>query len=153
MSLLSTLILGSLITILNLFVQVVAVSILLRYFTKRLQDGAMSPSTINDSMVLCVVMMVLFVGHIVQFATWALLFMLIGEFQDFTTSFYHSIVNFASLGYGDIVMSEDWRLLGAIEACNGVLMFGLSAGTILAVMNVLFRLHKTSTDFDKTGTS
>jgi hypothetical protein len=61
----------------------------------------------------------------------------LGEFSDFLTAFYHSMVNFASLGYGDIVMSEDWRLLGAIEASNGVLMFGLSAGAMLSIMSYL----------------
>jgi hypothetical protein len=35
-------------------------------------------------------------------------------------------------------MTERWRLLGALEASNGVLMFGLSAGTLLAVMSHLF---------------
>jgi hypothetical protein len=47
------------------------------------------------------------------------------------------MVNFASLGYGDIVMSENWRLLGAIEASTGVLMFGLSAGAMLSIMSFL----------------
>ena len=47
-----------------------------------------------------------------------------------------------ALGYGDIVMSEEHRLLGALEAANGVLMFGLSAGAILSVMNGLFNRHK-----------
>jgi len=38
-------------------------------------------------------------------------------------------------------MSEEWRLLGALEASNGVLMFGLSAGTMLSVMTKLFARH------------
>jgi hypothetical protein len=38
-------------------------------------------------------------------------------------------------------MNERWRLLGGLEAANGVLMFGLSAGTILSVMNQLFSRH------------
>jgi len=84
----------------------------------------------------------LFFGHLLQFATWALLFTWLGEFADLATAFDHSTVNFTSLGYGDIVMSEEWRLLGALEAGNGVLMFGLSAGTILAVMNALFARRK-----------
>jgi len=79
--------------------------------------------------------MTLFIGHIVQVAIWAVLFMRVGEFGDFSTAFYHSMVNFASLGYGDIVMSPSWRLLGAIEASTGVLMFGVSAGVMLAVMS------------------
>jgi len=85
--------------------------------------------------VISIVMMTLFVGHILQVAIWAGLFMQLGEFDVFKTAFYHSMVNFASLGYGDIVMSEKWRLLGAIEASTGVLMFGVSAGVMLAVMN------------------
>ena len=89
-------------------------------------------------------MTVMFVGHILQITIWALLFLLLQEFTDFTTAFYHSTVNFASLGYGDIVMSERWRLLGALEASNGVLMFGLSAGTLLAIMTNLFARHRTT---------
>ncbi len=59
--------------------------------------------------------------------------------SDFTTAFYHSMVNFSSLGYGDIVMSKRWQLLGALGACNGVLMLGLSTGKILAIMTQLFK--------------
>ena len=64
-----------------------------------------------------------------------------GEFTEMRTALYHSIVNFASLGYGDIVMSEQWRMLGALEALNGVLMLGLSSGTLLALMTNLFSRH------------
>ena len=70
--------------------------------------------------------------------------MYLGEFQDFATAFYHSTVNFASLGYGDLVMSEQWRLLGALEAANGVLMFGLTAGTMFSIMQNMVRQHQTT---------
>jgi hypothetical protein len=93
----------------------------------------------QNTQVLSITLLVLFLGHFLQFATWASLFLYLGEFQDFETAFYHSTVNFTSLGYGDIVMSERWRLLGALEAANGVLMFGLSAGFVLSVMDALFR--------------
>lgn len=45
-----------------------------------------------------------------------------GEFESFATAFDHSVVNFATLGYGDLVVSEERRLLGALESINGVLM-------------------------------
>lgn len=51
--------------------------------------------------------------------------------DEFTTALYYSAVNFATLGYGDIVMSAQWRLLGPIEAANGVLMFGVSTAAML----------------------
>jgi len=135
---------GSILMLANLAIQVVAVSLLIRYFIKRLstaQEGGASLGT--DGWILSVVMAVLLLGHVFQFATWAALFLWLGEFEDFATAFYHSTVNFTSLGYGDIVMSETRRLLGALEAANGVLMFGLSAGTILSVMNQLFSRRKT----------
>jgi hypothetical protein len=57
-----------------------------------------------------------------------------GEFADFEEAFYHSAVNFTTLGYGDIVMSRRWRLLGPLEAVNGSLMLGLSAAMLFTVL-------------------
>ena len=85
------------------------------------------------------VMFILLVGNLMQVAIWAWLFMLIGEFENYADAFYHSAVNFASLGYGDIVMSEKYRLLGALEALNGVLMVGISAATLIGFFQDAFR--------------
>ena len=49
------------------------------------------------------------------------------------------MVNFATLGYGDIVLSAKWRLLGALEAVNGVLMFGLTTGFLYTVLRALMQ--------------
>lgn len=133
---------GTLLMVVNLGIQVFAVTLLIAYFSKRIGTGALAPSLKTDAKSLSVVMAVLMVGHFFMFATWAMLFLWMGEFEDFATAFYHSTVNFTSLGYGDIVMSEEHRLLGALEAANGVLMFGLSAGAILSVMNGMFNRHK-----------
>jgi hypothetical protein len=138
----ANLITGTVMMVINLGIQVLAVTVLIRYFTKRIDAERLAPSFVNDITALSVVMAVLMVGHAFMFATWAGLFVWLGEFEDFATAFYHSTVNFTSLGYGDIVMSEEHRLLGALEAANGVLMFGLSAGAILSVMNGLFNRHK-----------
>ena len=66
------------------------------------------------------------------------LFMLLDQFDDFATAFYHSCVNFVTLGYGDIVMNARWRLLGPLEGANGILMFGVSTAVMTAaVMDVI----------------
>ena len=135
------LLIGTTMTLLNLVIQVWAVTLIIQYFQRRIASGKLTANTLGDSRVLGTIMVFLFLGHILQFATWGFLFLKLGEFEDFTTAFYHSAVNFTSLGYGDIVMSEDWRILGGLEAANGVLMFGLSAGLILSVMNGLLRRH------------
>jgi hypothetical protein len=85
------------------------------------------------------VMLILLVGNLFQAFIWAALFRVYGEFTDFATAFYHSLVSFATLGYGDIVMSEQRRLLGAMEAANGSLMLGLTTGFLFAIINFLAR--------------
>jgi hypothetical protein len=84
-------------------------------------------------------MLILFVGLLFQVGLWAALFVGLRQFDSYATAFYHSMVNFSSLGYGDIVMSEKWRLLGAMEATGGILMFGISTGVGLAVFSTLIR--------------
>ena len=93
-----------------------------------------------DILLLALVMLLMLLANFLQMAAWAGLFMLIGEFDEFTTALYYSAVNFATLGYGDIVMSAQWRLPGPIEAANGVLMFDVStAGMTAAVADMLRR--------------
>ena len=76
-------------------------------------------------------------AHLVEMALWAAVFVICGEFTAFGTAFYHSAVNFTTLGYGDVVMRPSWRLLGPLEAANGVLMFGVSTAMIFAVIQRL----------------
>lgn len=75
---------------------------------------------------------------IVQVALWAVLLNQSGQLPDFTTAFYFSSVNFSTLGYGDIILKDTWRLAGPQEALNGMLMFGVSGATTYAVFNRIF---------------
>ncbi|CAJ1889682.1 MAG: ion channel [Shewanella sp.] len=81
------------------------------------------------------VITILMLGSFLQIALWGTLFLLLGEFQSIEVAIYHSGVNFSTLGYGDLVMSEKWRLLGPIEAINGALMISLSGATMLALLH------------------
>jgi len=77
------------------------------------------------------------VAHLIEMAVWAVLFVMCGEFADFGTAYYHSAVNYTTLGYGDIVMSASWRLLGPLEATNGLLLFGVTTAMVFAIMQGL----------------
>ncbi len=138
------LILGSLCTVISMAIQVVAVVAMIRYLIRiqAQQSWQTNESFTFDTLVLITILLALFVGHLIQISIWALLFVQLNEFDHFQAAFYHSTVNFTSLGYGDVVMSERWRLLGAMEAANGVLMFGLSAAALFSAMNRLFSRHK-----------
>lgn len=79
-------------------------------------------------------LLLLMFGILGQVAVWALLFQFLGEFEAYRDAFYFSAVNFSTLGYGDIVMSERWRLLGPLQSLNGVLMVGLSTAAFMTLL-------------------
>lgn len=127
---LTNLLLGLPVVALCLLLQSIMIVYAMRYYVghKYLVDN---PSLWSSLLVVNGVMFLLLIGNLGQIAVWGLLFQFLGEFQEFDTAFYHSAVNFGSLGYGDIVMSEEHRLLGAIEAINGVLMIGISTAALM----------------------
>jgi hypothetical protein len=79
------------------------------------------------------------VAHLAEIALWAVLFVICGEFSGFGTAYYHSAVNYTTLGYGDLIMSPSWRLLGPLEAADGCLMFGVSTAIVFAVVQMMIR--------------
>jgi hypothetical protein len=87
------------------------------------------------------VMSFAFVAHVVEVTVWALLYMICGEFQEFGAAYYHSAVNYSMLGYGDVIMSPSWKLLGPLEAADGSLMFGVSTAMIFAVILRLIQIR------------
>ncbi len=110
------------------------------YFYANLQSVQLrTRSFLRTLSLLVVVMLVLLFGNLIQVAVWAQLFIYLGEFQSYADSVYHSAVNFATLGYGDIVMSERHRLLGPMQAINGVLMVGVSTAVVMAALQDALR--------------
>lgn len=133
------LVIGTTLTLVNLMILLLAAKPSLHYLKKRLAKFETQSTKHPFVVPLTVVMCFLFLGHLLQFATWAAVFLAIGQFDSYATAFYFSATNFTSLGYGDIIMDPTWRLLGPLEAANGVLMFGLSAGFLVAVLGFVFR--------------
>jgi hypothetical protein len=81
-----------------------------------------------------ILMIVLMIGNIVQVAFWALLYRLLGAFEDFETAMYFSGVTFTSLGYGDVVLDGRMRLLGPLQAANGLMMFGVTTALFISAV-------------------
>lgn len=111
----------------------------IRYYARRQGNPAGHATSWSTLLVINGVMLLLLLGNFAQLAIWAVVFMWVGEFGKFSEAVYHSAVNFATLGYGDIVMSERNRLLGPLEAINGVLMIGVSTAALLATFQDAIR--------------
>ena len=77
----------------------------------------------------------LFFGHFAQVGLWAGFLVLLSALQTYNDAFYFSLVTFATLGYGDIVLAPDYRIFGALAATCGALMLGWSTALIFAAIS------------------
>ena len=110
---------------------------------------AVGTSLWRNGLVTVMLIMILWVGHLAQMTVWAAVFLAVGEFETFGPAFYHSAVNYTTLGYGDIVMSPRWRLLGPQEAACGSLAFGWSTAAIVTIVIRLVRFRHRSEEHDR----
>jgi len=76
--------------------------------------------------------------HLLEIAVWALFFWWQKCLPDVESSFYFSAVTYATIGYGDLVLPKEWRMLGPIEGFTGILMFGLSTAFFFIVVSKRF---------------
>lgn len=143
---LANILLGLLVMVCCLLVQALLVMAAIQFYI-RYQQLMDPPSFARTLAMISAVMLLLVAGNFLQIIIWATLFLYLGEFTDLATATYHSGVNFATLGYGDIVMSEHRRILGPMQSINGVLMVGVSTAVMMsALQDALKRIHEARQD-------
>ena len=76
--------------------------------------------------------------HVTEITVWAFFYLWVGCLPDALSAFYFSGVTYATVGYGDLVLVEPWRMLAPIEGLTGILMCGLSTGLFFVVVSRLF---------------
>lgn len=92
--------------------------------------------------VFCLVLLL----HLSEACLWAIFYFERGLFPDFETSLYFSMQSYSTIGYGDVPLPADWRLLGTVEGIAGVLLCGLSAAFLFAIVNAIFRFRLSLAD-------
>jgi hypothetical protein len=73
-------------------------------------------------------------AHAIEVLIWAFGYRLVGAAPAAADPVYFAFVNYTTLGYGDVLPTEDWKLLGPIAAMNGILLFGWSTAVIFEVL-------------------
>jgi len=122
---------GSVAIVLTLIIQVmffVSASSFLNAHRKQLANP---PFILKTSFALILVVLWIVFGITVSTWLWAVLFLLIGVFNELEPALYFSIVTFTSLGYGDITLDPSWRILGTFSAVSGLIVFGLNTAFIV----------------------
>ena len=125
--------------IFTIFIHALAVIATVNFVRRERRLGRAGVNFWNDVGIVTLAISFALAAHLVDVALWAALFMFCGEFSGFGTAYYHSAVNYTTLGYGDLVMTPTWRLLGPLEAADGMLMFGVSTAIIFALTQRLIQ--------------
>jgi len=99
------------------------------------------PGLISQALLLIFIFLVIIILHLLETGIWALFYLRRELFADFETSLYFSIVSYTTIGYGDVVLPQTWRLLGGIEGLSGVLLCGLSTAFLFAYVNGLLQIR------------
>src|SRR6202048_562680 len=98
--------------------------------------GALRPGAIRSAM-LMVRLITAFIGlHVLEILLWAGFYRWLC-FPFWESAFYFSAASYATVGYGDVVLPQMWRTLGPVESIIGVLMCGLSASFLFAIVSRL----------------
>jgi hypothetical protein len=84
---------------------------------------------------------VLMAAHVSEVIVWSLAYAIVDVAPGDTDLLYFAFVNYTTLGYGDVVPVERWRLLGPMAAMNGVLLFGWSTAVIFEVLRRAMGRH------------
>ena len=77
---------------------------------------------------------VLMAAHMLEVLVWALAYAIVDAAPAGADLVYFALVNYTTLGYGDVTPMARWRLLGPMAAMNGVLLFGWSTAVIFQVL-------------------
>jgi voltage-gated potassium channel Kch len=84
----------------------------------------------------------MFFAIYIEAALWAGVYLYlpgITELADWQTAIYFSMVTFTTLGYGDLVLSGEWRTLASVQAANGVIMFGWTTALIFYFIQKIYK--------------
>ena len=74
----------------------------------------------------------IFIIHGTQIIGWGVTYWIVGALPNLPDSIYFSTVTFSTLGYGDIVLNERWRILGALEGIAGFIHIGWSTAYLIS---------------------
>jgi hypothetical protein len=104
----------------------------------RVAQHASAQTRSHPSLFLIAVMIptvtVLMATHALEVMVWSLAYLIVGAAPEGADRVYFAFVNYATLGYGDVLPLPRWRLLAPLTAMNGVLLFGWSTAVIFAVL-------------------
>lgn len=97
---------------------------------------------LNQALLVLIAVFALIALHGVEIWLYAAVYRLVGEFPAFEDALYFSTSTYATIGYGDLVLSPAWRIVGAIEGVNGIILLGWSTAFFVSIVGRLAELER-----------
>jgi hypothetical protein len=126
---------GAATSLLNLVIHALLIGALVVFLFR--MSGRISGTLrfLNYTVVIVVTGSVLLVGHLVEVLLWAYTYAAVGAAPPGTDLVYFAFGNYTTLGYGDVLPVEQWRLLAPMTALNGIMLIGWSTALIFAILH------------------
>lgn len=84
---------------------------------------------------------VIVVAHTLQVWMWAVSFVWLSALPNLSEAIYFSLVTYTTLGYGDVTLSGDFKIFGAMASVTGLLNFGVSTAVLVGVIGRTLQTH------------
>ena len=124
---------GGFISICNIMIHALVMTVVVRASQATVARVASRPNLLLIAVMVATVS-VLMAAHMCEVIVWSLAYALVDAAPANSNRLYFAFVNYTTLGYGDVLPVERWRLLGPMTAMNGVLLFGWSTAVIFEVL-------------------
>ena len=84
--------------------------------------------------------------HGAQCTIWAATFYFnpnIDNLYSFQEAIYFSLITFTTVGYGDVVIDSEWKIMAGLEAINGIMMVGWSTALMFSYLQIILKKNIT----------
>jgi hypothetical protein len=137
----SPLLLSTALAICTIFIHMAGLSLLMAMMHRTSPTLRPHQSRLRQAVFIVVIVLGLFVIHAVEIWLYAGAYIWVGALDALEPALYFSTSTFTTLGYGDVTLDEDWRLVAAIEGFNGFLLIGWSTAYLVTVIGRLRALE------------
>ena len=132
---------GTALIVLCVINHALCLELLLRRLKEHGQKWELKFPVFGHVVFMIVVVLGLFMAHTIEAWIWAIFYRFAGETESLAEAVYFSTVTFTTLGFGDVVLSDDWRLTSALQAASGILLFGWSTAFLVNVRAFFWKKH------------
>lgn len=92
------------------------------------------PVSVHGILITLAIVYALFLLHGLEIWLFALFYREVGALPTLETAVYYSIISYGAIGYDDVAMSEDWRVIGALEGICGIILLGWSTAYFVRIL-------------------